>query len=164
MTGKKLTIALTACALACFALGGCAPTAADASGSGSAAGTEQGAGGAAGKAQSAGKVEKKETKEVVTDQCVSCHPLDEVASASTEYLTESGETANPHRTVDADAPNPHEATGNEKAIDCGKCHTAHESDTPAADDIELPQNINYCYVQCHHQRTFEECSDCHNDR
>lgn len=154
---RKLTIFLVACALACGVLGGCAPS-----------GTEKND--EAGKTENVGQTnatapeEKKVAKEVVTDECISCHPMDEVSTVSADYVAESGEVANPHRTVDEDATNPHEATGSEKVIDCGKCHTAHESDTPSADDIKLPENVNYCYTKCHHQRTFEDCSDCHNDK
>ena len=154
---RKLAIVLVACTLTCGVVGGCAPSDAGEGGkAGQAEGVEQ--------AGTAVPEKKVEVKEVVTDECISCHPMDEVAAASGDYVAESGEVANPHRTVDEDAPNPHEATGNEKVIDCGKCHTAHESDTPSADDVKLPENVNYCYTKCHHQRTFEDCSDCHNDK
>ena len=155
---KKLSIFFMTCALVCGMLGGCAPSSAE---EGKSSSQSEGAGQAA---AAATPEEKKEAKAVVTDECLSCHPMDAVATASTDYVAESGEVANPHRTVDEDADNPHEATGGEKVIDCGKCHTAHESDAPSADDIEQPDNINYCYTQCHHQRTFEDCSNCHNNR
>ena len=154
---RKLTIVLVACVLACGVMGGCTPSDAD---KGDGAGQAE----SAGQANAAAPEKKVEAKEVVTDECISCHSLDEVSAASADYVAESGEVANPHRTVDEDAPNPHEATGYEKVIDCGKCHTAHESDTPSADDVKLPENVNYCYTKCHHQRTFEDCSDCHNDK
>ncbi len=153
---KKLIIVLTTCAFVLGILGGCAPSADGGKEPSKSEGTEQ--------AAPAPSEEKKAVKEVVTEECVSCHSLDKVATVSADYVAESGEVANPHRTIDEDAANPHEATGNEKAIDCGKCHTAHESDTPSADDITLPENVNYCYTKCHHQRTFEDCSNCHNDK
>ena len=154
---KKLIIISMTCALALGMLGGCAPSAADGDKeTNKATNTEQTA------PASSDKTTK--VKEVVAEECISCHSLEEVAVGSADYVAESGEVANPHRTIDEDASNPHEATGNEHAIDCGKCHTAHESDTPSADDVSLPENVNYCYTKCHHQRTFEDCSNCHNDR
>lgn len=152
---KRLASIALVCTLVCGALGGCTPSVQNPDSSNQEEETKQ---------TTTPAPEEKEVKEVVTNECLSCHPLDEVAVLSTDYLTESGETANPHRTVDEDAPNPHEATGNEKVIDCGKCHIAHETDNPSVEDIALPDNVNYCYTKCHHQRTFEACSDCHNDK
>ena len=100
--------------------------------------------------------------EVKTDECISCHTYDEVIAASAEYVTPEGEQVNPHRMVDENADNPHEATGSEVPYDCAGCHTAHP--TPPTNPVELPNDVSSCYIDCHHSRTFAPCSSCHTDK
>ena len=63
---RKLTIVLVACVLACGVMGGCTPSDAD---KGDGAGQAE----SAGQANAAAPEKKVEAKEVVTDECISCH-------------------------------------------------------------------------------------------
>ena len=93
------------------------------------------------------------------DFCLSCHgPYDQLIALTTGYtigagMRGEGLAANPHSYV------PHESAN---IIECKSCHTVHPLPVLSLDEIKTP-NTNYCFAACHHEDTFEPCSDCHNE-
>lgn len=83
-----------------------------------------------------------------------CHTREEIVVSTSDYTAGEGTKVNPHEmTVAAGTPqkqNPHGSDG--KTVPCSTCHTSHRAS----------KGIDYCYDACHHNKTFESCSDCHN--
>jgi hypothetical protein len=87
--------------------------------------------------------------------CLPCHGPYEDLMAKTEDLVEDfdGVTANPHMFV------PHES---DKIVSCKNCHEVHELPVMASE--EIPQaDADYCFAACHHEQTFEPCTNCHEE-
>jgi hypothetical protein len=87
--------------------------------------------------------------------CLPCHGPYEELQAGTEDMIEDldGVKANPHMYV------PHDS---DKILACKNCHEVHELPVIAPD--EIPQaDADYCYNACHHEETFEPCTDCHEE-
>jgi hypothetical protein len=84
---------------------------------------------------------------VKMDVCFDCHVANEhtsyeqVIGRTTDYVID-GQNINPH--------DPHPDTAEVGEIECYTCHKMHK---------ESPL-IDGCY-SCHHERTFESCSKCH---
>jgi hypothetical protein len=94
-------------------------------------------------------------------ECLACHgPFEKVVAASTKYIAESGENANPHTTVDETQLKPH-STG-KGIIECSKCHKPHPQPVASAKDVP-PANTDYCYFQCHHRGNLSPCTSCHKN-
>lgn len=94
-------------------------------------------------------------EEASPEFCLACHGPYEELQAGTEDMIEDleGVKANPHLYV------PHDS---DKIISCKNCHDVHELPVITAD--EIPQaNADYCYNACHHEETFEPCTDCHEE-
>lgn len=93
------------------------------------------------------------------DFCLSCHgPYDQLIALTANYVIGAGMrgeglAANPHGFV------PHESAN---IIECKSCHTVHPVPVISLDEIQKA-NTNYCFAACHHEDTFDPCSDCHND-
>ena len=95
----------------------------------------------------------KEADEVVK-KCLACHgPYDELAKATADFTTASGETVTPHQYV------PHEE---KKDIPkCTECHVPHEIPLEDVSKVVKPDNIDWCYESCHHAYNLQPCSTCH---
>ncbi|MDL2306960.1 cytochrome c3 family protein [Desulfovibrio sp. OttesenSCG-928-C06] len=95
----------------------------------------------------------------VIEECLSCHgPFEDLMEATKDYQDEWGEKVNPHMYVDITQKNPHQST---KIVPCIKCHEAHP--VPPEGDMAIKKaNLKYCY-NCHHDETFELCSNCHKE-
>lgn len=100
-----------------------------------------------------------------TEECLSCHPYDEVMAKSANYIDPSLGPVNPHRLIDENAEKfPHKSE-NGTPMDCADCHTSHTiSSSGTVDNVELPKSIDSCYASCHHNRNFDACSGCHTDK
>jgi hypothetical protein len=99
--------------------------------------------------------------------CLSCHgPYSKVEQGSSGYVTPTGETVNPHTTVDSQNratawDSPH-LSGTDN-VECSTCHQSSPM-PPASIDAVPKANINYCYQSgCHHTQTFQSCksASCH---
>lgn len=91
------------------------------------------------------------------DDCLDCHgPFDKLIAATTNYVASSGEKISPHRYV------PHNSKLVKDIPDCSHCHTAHSlSSLPAKGSIDLSKvSVEWCF-ECHHEKTFQSCKDCH---
>lgn len=102
-----------------------------------------------------------ENDEVVTDksaECLFCHEFQfsELAKLTADWADPWGDPVNPHTYVDEDKADPHH--GDKIVPDCLKCHKEHELPAPTSKVADA--KLNYCY-SCHHEQTFEVCSDCH---
>lgn len=83
-----------------------------------------------------------------------CH--DRSYLESIVVTTDDGTKVNPHtQTVDASVAQKHDPHHSENGtvLECASCHSMHR---------ESP-GLQYCYDSCHHTKTFEVCSDCHED-
>lgn len=82
-----------------------------------------------------------------------CHTREEVDNNT--VTTADGTTVNPHTTtIDPNAAqmkSPHGKDGSTLA--CSTCHTSHRASA----------EIQYCYDACHHTKTFEKCTSCHEN-
>lgn len=108
--------------------------------------------------------ESQTAVKLTMDDCLSCHPYDEVMEKSEGYQLASGISVNPHRTVDStieERENPHLVSENAKPVDCLRCHEQHVDNPTSASQVETPENIDICYALCHHQRDFTSCASCH---
>jgi hypothetical protein len=96
---------------------------------------------------------KDETKEAAP-KCLDCHgPFDELAKATANFQAPSGETVTPHRYV------PHEE---KKDIpECTECHKPHEIPLQDKSTVVKPDNLDFCYANCHHAQNLQPCSNCH---
>ena len=91
------------------------------------------------------------------DKCLDCHgPFDKLIATSTNYVASSGEKISPHRYV------PHDSKLVKDIPDCSHCHTAHSlTSLPAKGSIDLSKvSVEWCF-ECHHEKTFQSCKDCH---
>ncbi len=89
---------------------------------------------------------------VTKEFCLACHgPFEELAARTADYHDTYDEPVNPHVYV------PHDKT---TIFECSRCHEAHPLPVTAPD--EIPQaDVEYCFNACHHERTWEVCSNCH---
>ena len=91
------------------------------------------------------------------DKCLDCHgPFNKLVAATTNYVASSGEKISPHRYV------PHDSKLEKDIPDCSHCHKAHSlSSLPAKGSIDLSKvSVEWCF-ECHHEKTFQSCKDCH---
>jgi hypothetical protein len=90
------------------------------------------------------------------NECLECHPFDEVIAASAGYTAPGGEKTNPHRYV------PHNSKLEQDIPKCLQCHTGHSTIMlPKKGSIDLSKvNIEWCYT-CHHERNLKSCKECH---
>ena len=91
------------------------------------------------------------------DKCLDCHgPFDKLVAATTNHVAASGEKISPHRYV------PHNSKLVKDIPDCSHCHAAHSlSSLPAKGSIDLSKvSVEWCF-ECHHEKTFQSCKDCH---
>jgi hypothetical protein len=97
--------------------------------------------------------QKTETKGVA-QQCLACHgSFDKLAEATSDFKAASGETVTPHRYV------PHEE---KKDIpECTNCHKPHPIPLEDKSQVVKPNNLDWCYSNCHHAQNLQACSACH---
>lgn len=102
-----------------------------------------------------------ENAKQTTAMCLGCHgPYEKLVAASEDFVTEDGEKVNPHTTVDDTILKVHESG---KGIpNCETCHKPHPQPFTTINDV-APANVEYCYLQCHHQENFTPCSECHRE-
>jgi hypothetical protein len=86
--------------------------------------------------------------------CFECHgSFDEIAAATADYVTPSGEIATPHQYI------PHQ---DKKGIpECAICHESHPILLESNEQIVKPDYIDWCYTSCHHSYTLQPCITCH---
>jgi hypothetical protein len=97
--------------------------------------------------------EEANTKEPAVD-CLMCHgSFDDLAKATADFKTASGETTTPHRYI------PHD--DKESIPECTGCHTPHAIPIEDVSEVVKPDNVNWCYDNCHHARNLSACSVCH---
>jgi hypothetical protein len=91
---------------------------------------------------------------VTKEFCLACHgPFEELMARTTDYRDMYDEEVNPHVYV------PHDKT---TIFACDKCHEVHSLPVTEAD--EIPEaDVEYCFDACHHERTWEVCSNCHDE-
>jgi NAD-dependent SIR2 family protein deacetylase len=100
--------------------------------------------------QSAGESEA----EVTAATCLACHgSFDDLAAATADFTTEGGETVTPHQYV------PHEEK--KEIPKCTECHQPHEIPLEDVSTVVKPDNVNWCYENCHHAYNLQPCSTCH---
>lgn len=97
----------------------------------------------------------EETKAVETAHaCLACHgSFDDLVKATADFTAASGETTSPHRYI------PHD--DKEGLPECTGCHTAHAIPIEDVSAIVKPDNVDWCYDNCHHARNLSACSTCH---
>ncbi len=89
------------------------------------------------------------------DACLACHgPFDGLAAATAGYAASDGKKITPHRYV------PHEAKEAKSIPECGNCHEPHPL-PPAAGKPAAKPDVQWCFVNCHHENNFESCKKCH---
>ena len=94
------------------------------------------------------------------NECLTCHgPFEKLVESSANYVAPSGEKGSPHRYV------PHESKKEEDIPECTHCHKAHPLDPlPAQGSIDLSKvSVVWCYDQCHHEKNFTSCKECHEE-
>lgn len=102
-----------------------------------------------------------ENAQKVTATCLGCHgPYEKIVAASQDFVTEKGEKVNPHTTVDKEILKVHESGVG--ILNCTTCHKPHPQPFTTIADV-APSNVEYCYLQCHHQDNFKPCSECHKE-
>lgn len=102
-----------------------------------------------------------ENAKQTTAMCLGCHgPYEKLVAASKEYVTKDGEKVNPHTTVDDTILKVHES--GKGILNCETCHKPHPQPFTTIQDV-APANVEYCYLQCHHQENFTPCSECHKE-
>ena len=99
------------------------------------------------------KAKPAATEKSPTAACLDCHgPFDKLASAPPNFVSQSGETVNPHRYV------PHDL---KEIPECVGCHKPHSADPTKSELDALPKpNITTCF-SCHHAENFKSCKSCH---
>jgi len=89
-------------------------------------------------------------------KCLDCHgPYDKLAKETADFTMPSGEVATPHQYV------PHDEKVEENIPNCTECHTKHEIPLLDKSTVVKPDNVDYCYQNCHHVNNFQPCSACH---
>jgi hypothetical protein len=97
---------------------------------------------------------------LTSDVCLGCHgPYDKVVKASASYKTEKGEAVNPHTTVEDKQLHAH--LSGKGLVECSKCHKTHANPVVSVKDV-FKANVNWCYLNCHHQDNFTPCGACHS--
>jgi hypothetical protein len=94
--------------------------------------------------------------------CFACHgPFEKIVARTASYKTASGESVNPHTTVDRSQPKVQaHLPGTGIVVDCLFCHTSHE--LVAAPKVDLSAvSLQYCFMGCHHEKDFMPCKQCH---
>lgn len=149
---KKHFAIVVACMLMCTTLASCTPTVAPEGQ------TEQRA--------NERLLSRAQEEPVETEKCLTCHPFDEVAEKSKDYVDPVAGPVNPHMATDDNATsNPHESP-DAVPMDCNTCHEKNHAIAVdgTALGAELPDNILGCYTSCHHTQTFDACTDCHGSQ
>jgi hypothetical protein len=96
----------------------------------------------------------KEEKKIEKSVCLACHgSYDDIAAATADYVTPSGETVTPHQYI------PHKE--NPEIPECVECHKPHPIPPESKEQVVKPDNIDYCYNSCHHIQNLQPCSTCH---
>jgi hypothetical protein len=86
--------------------------------------------------------------------CLACHgSFDDIAAATAGYKAPSGEVGTPHRYI------PH--AEKQDIPECVECHKPHPIPPESKDQVVKPDNIEFCYANCHHARNLQPCSACH---
>ena len=97
-----------------------------------------------------------EAAEAAGPKCLDCHgPYDKLAKETSDFTMPSGEVATPHQYV------PHDEKTKENIPKCTECHTKHEIPMLDKSTVTKPDNVDYCYQNCHHVQNFQPCSACH---
>ena len=100
-----------------------------------------------------GSTEEAETEEP-TVACLDCHgSFDYIADKTGDFVTASGETTTPHRYI------PHD--DKEGIPECTACHSSHAIPLEDVSSVVKPDNVDWCYDNCHHARNLATCSTCH---
>ncbi len=90
----------------------------------------------------------------VAEQCLACHgPFEELAKATADFTNSIGETASPHQYI------PHD--DKEGIPKCTECHTPHVIPLLDVSTVVKPDNLDWCYMNCHHAYNLQPCSACH---
>jgi hypothetical protein len=97
---------------------------------------------------------KKVDRKLITEGCLGCHgPYEKLADAKPYFKASSGEMVTPHQYVahadKKDFPN------------CVECHETHETPLGDKSKVVKPQNLDWCYQNCHHANNFDGCTTCH---
>ena len=102
-----------------------------------------------------GQESSEETEtEVAAQTCLACHgSFDDIAEATADFTTSTGETSTPHRYI------PHD--DKEGIPECIECHMPHEMPLEDVSTVVKPDNVDWCYESCHHAYNLEPCSTCH---
>ena len=92
--------------------------------------------------------------DAVVKTCLACHgSYDDIATATADFTAASGETVTPHQYVS------HEE---KKDIPkCTECHVPHEIPLEDVSTVVKPDNVDWCYQNCHHAYNLQPCSTCH---
>ena len=89
-------------------------------------------------------------------KCLDCHgPYDKLAKETADFTMPSGEVVTPHQYI------PHDEKIEENIPKCTECHTKHEIPLLDKSTVVKPNNVDYCYQNCHHVNNFQPCSACH---
>lgn len=160
MHKKQLLTGLIVVLIACLCFVACSPQDTDAD---SETKTEESTKDSSSKADSTPSKQESPAPTLTAEDCLACHgPYEEIMAASSTWISPEGDTVNPHTTVDNTIPtheNPH--LPDAAPINCTGCHTQHPDTVTSADQVEKPDNVTYCYNNCHHERNFKKCSGCH---
>jgi hypothetical protein len=100
--------------------------------------------------------EVAEEKELlgVAEQCLACHgSFEDLAKATADFTNTIGETATPHQYV------PHD--DKEGIPKCTVCHIPHDLPLEDISTVVKPDNLKWCYDNCHHAANLQPCSVCH---
>jgi len=93
------------------------------------------------------------TEEPVVD-CLMCHgSFEDLVKATADFTAASGETTSPHRYI------PHD--DKEGIPECTECHIPHAIPIEDVSAVVKPDNVDWCYDNCHHARNLSACSTCH---
>jgi hypothetical protein len=98
--------------------------------------------------------DKTQEKKIEKSTCLACHgSYDDIAAATADFKTSSGETVTPHQYV------PHEEKTD--IPECIECHKPHPIPLESKEQVVKPNNIEWCYTSCHHVKNLQPCSACH---
>lgn len=102
---------------------------------------------------SVGAIWAQEAEEVDKTVCLECHgDFKDIIELTKNYKTPGGEQINPHRYV------PHNLVNDKTIFECTNCHNVHKVPPEEGDIVKAATNA--CF-SCHHNETFEACSNCH---
>jgi hypothetical protein len=102
-----------------------------------------------------GREDKEETAAAAASAtCLACHgSFDDLIKATAGFTASSGETTSPHRYI------PHDDM--EGIPECTECHIPHAIPIENVSAVVKPDNVDWCYDNCHHARNLSACSTCH---